>query len=202
MDNGIPVRLTLVSASPRRRELLTELQIPFDVLPSSAAERWLAETPNALALENARRKVERSRFFRDRSRILLGADTLIAYQDGLLGKPSGRESARRMLDVLSGAWHDVITGVWLVGPSAASLQFVEIGDAAVTRVKFRRLSRQEITDYLNTQEWQDKAGAYAIQGFGRTLVETVDGDFENVVGLPTKMIHGLLRKHFHHCRFL
>lgn len=104
-----------------------------------------------------------------------------------------------MLVALSGAWHEVVTGIWLVGPAAASPHFVEIGDDAVTRMKFRRLSPQDITDYLDSHEWLDKAGAYAIQGYGRNLVETVDGDFENVVGLPTKLIHGLLSEHFRHC---
>lgn len=201
MDSEVPVRLTLVSASPRRRELLADLQIPFDVVRSAAAERWQADSSSILAVKNARRKVERSQHFRDRSRVLLGADTIITHFRGVLGKPVGRESARRMLELLSASWHEVITGVWLSGPAPEPTRLTEIGSAAVTRVKFHRLSPSDVADYLDTKEWQDKAGAYAIQGFGRRLIETVDGDFENVVGLPTRLIHGLLDQHFRYCRF-
>ncbi|MDD5087513.1 MAG: Maf family protein [bacterium] len=201
MDRDVPVRLTLVSASPRRSELLGALRIPFDVVPSIAAERWLAETPKSLAQVNAKRKVERSRHFRDRSRVLLGADTIIAHRGGVLGKPIGRESARRMLETLSDVWHEVITGVWLSGPALDSSRFMDIGGAAITRVKFRSLSPRDIADYLDTREWSDKAGAYAIQGIGRGLAEHIDGDFENVIGLPTHVIHGLFKEYFGYCRF-
>lgn len=177
--------------------------LPFDVQPSDVAERWCRPDPEDVVRHNACRKVERSRYYRDRSRVLLGADTIIAFDGGMFGKPAGRESARRMLSALSGRWHQVITGVRLSGPhSSDRFDLCEIGAAAVTRVRFRDLSPSQIVGYLRSGEWQDKAGAYAIQGLGRALVDVVDGDFENVVGLPVHLIHGLLEEHFSHCRFL
>ena len=202
MDNLVTVRLTLVSASPRRRELLGKLGLPFDVLPSAAAERWAATDALELAQINARRKVEKSIHYRARDRLLLGADTIIAFDGRIFGKPAGRESAGRMLHALSGRWHEVVTGVCLSGPAVSGLETSTIESAASTRVRFRSLSSSDIEGYLAGGEWNGKAGAYAIQDAGRALVEKLDGDYENVVGLPTELIHELLSRHFRHCRFL
>lgn len=203
MDNLIAVRLTLVSASPRRRELLARLGHPFDIFPSGASERWTASDSRALAMLNAGRKVEKSEYFHDPARLLLGADTLISFGGRVFGKPAGVESARRMLQALSGLEHDVITGVTLSGPGADTNQPIRtVADAAVSRVRFRRLSSPEIEAYLATREWDGKAGAYAIQESGGGLVAELKGDFENVVGLPVTLIHDLIEQHFGHCRFL
>jgi septum formation protein len=203
LDNTIPVRLTLVSASPRRRELLAGLHLPFDVIPSHASERWSASDSRALAILNARRKVEQSELFGDPARVLLGADTLISLRNRVFGKPAGEDSARRMLSVLSNGWHEVITGVCLSGPSAANPVVSMITTAIdVSRVRFRKLDSKDIEAYIASGEWEGKAGAYAIQESGRDLVAELDGAFDNVVGLPVTLIHDLLRQHFGHCSFL
>jgi septum formation protein len=197
------VRLTLVSASPRRHELLSKLGIPFDVYPTDAKELWEADNARELAILNARIKVERSSFSGDRSRLLLGADTLISLEDRIFGKAADGASARVMLATLSGRVHDVITGVCLSGPARSpSLDLLSVERAAISRVQFRDLTARDIEDYLASDEWRDKAGAYAIQGLGNTLISKLDGDYDNVVGLPTTLIHDLLGTHFGHCRFL
>jgi septum formation protein len=192
-----------VSASPRRRELLARLGILFDVLPSEATELWSGRDNRALAILNATRKIERSPLHGDRSRVLLGADTIVALRDRLFGKPAGIESARRMLQALSGHQHDVITGVALTGPGPVPHSPpIQVEASALTKVRFRDLTADEIQAYLATGEWSGKAGAYAIQDAGRDLVSAVNGDFDNVVGLPITLIHDLLSKHFGHCVFL
>ena len=191
-----------MSASPRRAELLKELQVPYDIQPSAAAEFWTAESPTQLAMDNARRKVERSPVFGDRSRVLIGADTLISCESRLFGKPVGIESAQRMLTFLSGRTHEVITGVCISGPSAASETSPQICPvAAVSHVRFHDLSPAQIRAYLVTGEWEGKAGAYGIQGLAGKFVAKLEGDYNNVVGLPIQLIHDLLRQKFVHCRF-
>jgi septum formation protein len=197
------VRLTLVSASPRRAELLRKLALPYDVRPSAAAEYWTAESPAQLAMDNARHKVERSPLYGDRSRVLIGADTIIACDNRLFGKPAGRESAMRILQFLSGRKHEVITGVCVSGPNAeAALPFINVSDAAVSSVHFHELSAAQLREYVESGEWEGKAGAYAIQGLAAGFVSELIGDYQNVVGLPVELIHGLLREKFIHCRFL
>jgi septum formation protein len=202
LDRRISVRLTLVSASPRRRELLAKLGFPFDIVPSSAAERWAASNPRELTQGNARRKVEKSEHFGATDRLLIGADTIISFDGRIFGKPAGRESAATMLRALSARWHEVITGVSLSGPNASGLDTITVESAASTRVRFRALSPSDIESYLHSGEWNGKAGAYAIQDAGRGLVEDLEGDYDNVVGLPTELIHELFARHFGHCCFL
>ena len=201
MADKIGVRLTLVSASPRRAELLRRLSVPFDVIPSRAAEHWAGPDASTLAIENARRKVERSSRFGDRSRLLLGADTLLQVNSQLLGKPAGAVSASQMLEKLSGREHEVITGVYITGPSEAGEGPPIWAEASVSSVvRFHELSRNQIREYIDSGEWRDKAGAYAIQGLGQKFVAHLDGDFDNVVGLPVQVIHDLLIEKFVHFR--
>lgn len=203
LDNRVPVRLTLVSASPRRRELLAKLELPFEVSPSNSPELMDGADGQVLAMLNACSKVERSSFFEDRSRVLLGADTLIAVGETLFFKPEDVESARRMLTLLSGREHHVITGVCLSGPSATPhTLFIRVESVALSKVRFRDLSLEDIQAYLDSGEWEGKAGAYAIQSAGRGLVANLEGDLDNVIGLPTTLIHDLISTHFSHCRFL
>ncbi|MCB9357198.1 MAG: septum formation protein Maf [Calditrichaeota bacterium] len=193
------VRLTLVSASPRRQELLKSLKIPFDVAPSAASECWLAPTPEELASLNAARKVDRSQYRRDRDRLLLGADTIIALDREVFGKPAGNDSARRMLSRLSDRWHKVITGFCLMRGGEEERK---ICASVVAGVRIRSLSAVEIDAYLATSEWVGKAGAYAIQGKAGAFVEEISGDYSNVVGLPTERIGQELERNFREFRFL
>jgi septum formation protein len=205
LDNLITVRLTLVYSSPRRRELLQKLGIPFDIRPSHASERWIATECTALATLNASRKVEGSSLFGDGTRLLLGADTIVVLGSRPFGKPAGIESARRMLVALSGNTHLVITGISLAGPAPAPIPtrpIIRVEASAQTHVRFRPLTDSDIGAYLETGEWLGKAGAYAIQESGSDLVSNIDGDFDNVVGLPVTLLNDLLSKHFSHCRFL
>jgi len=153
-------------------------------------------------MANARRKVEASPMHGDPARLLLGADTLIAVDGDTFGKPVGLDAARRMLQRLSDRWHEVVTGVCLSGPDGTGGAVRDVIGVAVSRVRFRHLTRADVTAYLATGEWRGKAGAYAIQDARRSLVDTLDGDFDNVVGLPLELIRELLEEHFGHCRFL
>jgi len=177
----IPVgqtRLVLASASPRRRELLGQLGITFEV---SAAD--IDETPRpgeaagAYVLRLAREKA-RAVALRHPDAWVLAADTTVALDDALLGKPRDADEARDMLGRLSGRTHEVHTGVALTGPGA------EHATQVSTRVTFRALSPGEIAWYAGTGEPLDKAGSYAMQGKGGFLVAAVEGSPTNVIGLP------------------
>ena len=195
-------RLTLVSASPRRQQLLASINIPFDVAPSNAHERWVGINPEELAKDNAERKVRSSEFFGNHSRILLGADTIIHHNGQVLGKPAGKESARRMLEVLSGWRHDVITAYCLVSFTKSGEIKRFHSEAVVSKVLFKELSRKMIQRYLQTDEWRGKAGAYAIQGEAGKFVLDVDGDYDNVVGLPIKQLQESIGTNFSDYQFL
>lgn len=192
------VRLTLVSASPRRRDLLTELAIPFDVHPSHAAELWSADSPQELATANAVRKAEKSELIGQSGRLLLAADTIIALDGEVFGKPAGKDAALRMLTRLSDRWHQVITGYCLhLGGGD-----LRVADAITSEVKFRELSSDDLRRYVNSAEWHGKAGAYAIQGEAGKFVIELRGARDNVIGLPIEAIRQSLGRHFAHCKFL
>lgn len=185
------VRWVLASASPRRRELLEKAGQDFDVIPSGAAEIPHAdETGEArsrrLAVEKATEVAARIP-----GRWVLGADTLVLCEDAILGKPGDLEEARAMLVGLSGRRHRVVTGFALIGPDRAIVG----EEAVVTVVGFRKLSDAEIDGYVESREWQDKAGAYAIQGAAAAFVSELRGSHSNVVGLPLEAVERVLREH-------
>lgn len=175
-------RLVLASASPRRRELLGQLGLDFEV---SAAD--IDETPRqgerapAYVLRLAREKA-RAVATRHPGAWVLAADTTVALGEELLGKPRDAAGAREMLGRLSGRTHEVHTGVALAGPTSG--HSVEHSRAVCTRVSFRSLSAGEIAWYAGTGEPLDKAGSYAVQGKGGFLVAAVEGSPTNVIGLP------------------
>lgn len=119
---------------------------------------------------------------------VLGADTIVVVRGKVLGKPKNESDARKMLDLLSGRWHRVITGVAIVKSSRVLSGIEE------TRVKFRRMTRKEIKDYVASGEPMDKAGGYAVQGGARVFVESIIGDYSNVVGLPLNLVVTLLAR--------
>jgi septum formation protein len=173
--------LILASASPRRRNLLRAAGLRFRVIPSRAAEGepWPGEDPRRYARRAARDKgVELSDRFP--CAWVLSADTIVTFDGKILGKPSDRRQAFRMLSLLSGREHRVHTAVCLL--NAGRKWRAEA--LATTRVRFRPLTKEEIEGYLRTGEADDKAGAYAAQGAGTLLIERVCGSFSNVVGLP------------------
>lgn len=182
--------LVLASASPRRQELLTLLDLPFTILPADVDEsRHDALPPAERAQRLAADKASVVSHLRHEA-LVLGADTLVVLGAEVMGKPRDAVDAQRMLRRLSGQTHQVVTGIALV--AAGELLASE---TVATDVRFRALAEREITSYVATGEPMDKAGAYAIQGRGAILIEGIVGDYANVVGLPLTRLAILLRHH-------
>jgi septum formation protein len=180
--------LVLASASPRRSELLRNAGISFVVEPAHVPEQPL---PNERPLVYAQRLAcdkARAVFARHPDAVVLGADTIVVADEHLLEKPRDAEDAARMLRLLSGRAHQVVTGVCLM-----SAGFVQT-EAEITEVRFSSLSESEIANYVATGEPMDKAGAYAIQGVASRWVERIDGCYFNVVGLPLPHVYRMLRR--------
>jgi septum formation protein len=190
--------IVLASASPRRQELLRNAGIPFTVQPADINETPLAgESPRDCAERLAREKA--MVVFRSRPHdCVLGADTIVVVEGTILGKPRDVDDAARMLRLLSGRTHDVITGVCVVGPVAGGQWSAGEGQAltafATTLVTMCELSDDEIRDYVATGEPMDKAGAYAIQGMASRWIPRIEGDYGNVVGLPVALVYAMLQK--------
>jgi septum formation protein len=182
--------LILASASPRRRALLQQLGFTFAVVPSDVPETpHPGEAPAAFARRIARAKAT-AVARRHPGAVVLGADTVVVVDGEILGKPTDRADARRMLERLSGRAHRVLTAVTLVGAGAA------VEDTLVeTEVEFRRLDAADIDTYLDSGEPFDKAGAYAVQGGAEAFVTRLNGSYSNVVGLPVDEVAALLRRH-------
>ena len=174
--------LILASTSPQRRAILTQLRIPFEVAAPS-----FAELPGTGPLERAAGK---ARSVDGGEGPVLGVDTEVLLDGRLLGKPANAHEARAMLESLAGRSHEVVSGLCLRTRDWEELE------SATTLVTFRRLTSREFEAYVEAGEWEGRAGAYAIQGFGASLVERVDGDFLNVVGLPAALLLRLLGERF------
>jgi septum formation protein len=170
------VQLILASGSPQRRAILERLGVPFTVRASSVAEIEQGP-PELVTLENARRKATAVRE-PAADEAVLACDTVVALDGAIHGKPADELAARATLRLLGGTTHTVFSGLALVLPDG------ERSALARTEVSFRPLSEDLIDWYLATGEWRGRAGAYAIQGAGAALVRAVNGDYENVVGLP------------------
>ncbi len=187
-------QLVLASASPRRRELLTQVGFQFRVLAAEIPEDpQPGEDPIAYVTRLAREKAEAVRAHlavnppdSQPAAIVLGADTTVVVDGQILGKPESASDAARMLRLLSGRTHQVITGVAVVSPTQTLIA------AEVTAVQFFSLSDQEIADYISTGEPMDKAGAYAIQGRAARWIPRIHGCYFNVVGLPLALVASLL----------
>jgi septum formation protein len=191
MKGSKMARLILASASPRRAELLRQLNLDFEVVVSNASEEIPAKpvNPGQLVMDLAARKVSEAAENTGQDAVLIGADTVVALEDRILGKPADSTAAMAMLADLSGKKHRVFTGLALYQPLTARL----IRDFAMTEVRFRELSRDEIAAYVRTGEPLDKAGAYGIQGLGAALVEGINGCYFNVVGLPLSKLVMMLK---------
>jgi septum formation protein len=184
------VDIVLASASPRRRELLKKIVDDFRVVPSGVDETKIKERdPVKFALEAAILKA-RDIGERHPSSLVIAADTIVCLGDRIIGKPRNREDARRTLEALSGTRHRVITAValfkkkvnrWLTGYEESF-------------VRFKKLESGAIHAYLNTGDSLDKAGSYAIQEVNDAFVESLEGDYDNVVGLPVELLRRLLER--------
>lgn len=171
----------LASGSPQRRAILEQLGIAFDVQPSDATEQ-LSGNPDEVVIENALRKARSVAQRLGGARLVLGADTTVVLDGRLYGKARDLSEARSQLERLSARVHDVWSAVALVEGNE------ERTATARTSVHFRRLDEQTVDWYLESDEWQDRAGSYAIQGKGAALVERIEGDYWNVVGLPVSAL--------------
>lgn len=182
----------LASASPRRREILAGLGLEFEVVVPQVEER-VDGPPEELVVENALRKARAVAEQAAEGALVLGVDTDVVLDGRVLGKAADPAAARERLMALSGHTHQVLSGVALVAPEAiAGRGFAPAPSerTALSRslVTFRELDDDTLDLYLRSEEWRDRAGAYAIQGLGSLLVERVEGDFSNVVGLPVRTV--------------
>jgi septum formation protein len=188
--------LVLASASPRRQELLRKAGISFTVQPADIDETPLANEPPRDYAERLAREKALAVSQAQLKNYVLGADTIVVIEDQMLGKPRDTDDAARMLRLLAGRTHAVITGVCLVSP-ATSCQLPVTGKtktaSETTLVTMDEISDAEIHAYISTGEPMDKAGAYAIQGMASRWIPRVEGDYSNVVGLPVALVYKMLR---------
>ena len=182
---NIKEKLVLASGSPRRLELLEKMGISPEVIVSSAEEIDGDFEPDKLVVANA--MIKALVVLRQHpTRSVLGSDTVVAIDGKILGKPKDAAHAKEMLEMLSGRMHSVFTGVALLEDTKMITEVVE------SKVKFRDLCEAEILDYIATGEPFDKAGAYGIQGLGKTLILEYTGEFDNIVGLPIETVAKML----------
>ena len=173
-------RVVLASASPRRKELLEQIGLQFEVAPSNHDEEITSasephETARKLSLGKARSAARKHR-----NALIIAADTFVVFGDRILGKPHANAEAREMLRALNGQAHSVITGFTILDAETGKV----LSRSVATRVHMRKLTLKEIDSYVRSKEPLGKAGGYAIQGLGAVLVEKIEGDYSNVVGLP------------------
>ena len=181
--------LLLASRSPQRRAILEQLAIPFEVVVPQYEETMTGADPVAEVERRAQGKA-RSVAKVAGDQPVLGVDTEVVVDGRVYGKPGDESEAEAMLEELSGQTHEVVSGLCLLTPAWEELRH------AVTRVSFRTLTPRELGLYVVTEEWRERAGGYAIQGLGAALVERIEGDYLNVVGLPASLLVDLLAERF------
>lgn len=186
-------RILLASQSPRRRELLSQAGFVYEVEPSQVEEHTTRTIPWEIVMELSRQKaLDISRRYKDPELLVVGADTIVAYGDRILGKPHSAEAAVEMLTLLQGSRHQVYTGVTLV--------WTEQGEERIhtfyekTEVEFYPMSQEEIYRYVDTGDCMDKAGAYGIQTQFGIYIKGIHGDYNNVVGLPIAALYQEMKR--------
>ncbi|MDF2673945.1 MAG: maf protein [Clostridiales bacterium] len=183
-------KIILASSSPRRIEILKNLGLEFDIIPSNYKEVIVNKLPEELVCYIARNKALEVSSRVKSGNLILAADTMVFVDNSVLGKPHTKDAAYTMLRSLSGRKHDVITGICLLSRDLNKIYT----DYEVTSVFFKELSDEEIWSYVSTGEPLDKAGAYGIQGFGGLFVKRIEGCYFNVVGLPIYKLYNGLRE--------
>jgi septum formation protein len=181
------LRLILASASPRRREILDSLGVRFEVVVPDV-EEVTEGPPEELVVENARRKARVGLRAAGEEALVLGVDTEVFLDGRALGKAGNRAEARDRLERLSGRTHTVLSGLVLLAPGQGGGGPEERAGVARSAVTFVELDESTLDLYLSSGEWRDRAGAYAVQGLGSILVDRVDGDLSNVIGLPLGLL--------------
>lgn len=182
-------KIILASASPRRKELMMLLGAEFQVVVSDCEERITKDIPEDVTMELSRQKAEAVAEHVGRSNIVIGADTIVSLEGRILGKPSGKEEAYEMISSLQGKVHQVYTGVTILSKEKK----IENTFFVKTDVTVTSMTEEEICEYINTKEPYDKAGAYGIQGLFGKYVESIAGDYNNVVGLPVHRLYKELK---------
>lgn len=187
------MKIILASASPRRQELLQQIGLDFEVIPSNVDESVdMAESPEQMVKQLAYSKAKDVSLKISQPGIVIGADTIVIHDKNILGKPKDEMEAYTMLKKLSGDIHTVFTGFSIINTCTGKT----VTGYERTLVKFREIHDEDIRKYINTREPMDKAGAYGIQKKGSLLVERIEGDYFNVVGLPIAKIAWILQKEF------
>lgn len=186
----------LASASPRRKELLEKMGLQFSIVVSEADESTVSrDIPvNLYVQELALLKASATAkmLLRNKKALIIAADTIVTLDGEILGKPDGEDGAKKMLSLLSGRTHEVYTGYCIMRISDGKT----VCNSVKTEVKFKTLTEQKIRSYIESGEPMDKAGAYGIQGLGSMLIEKINGDYFNVVGLPVSALADTLEKEF------
>jgi septum formation protein len=178
--------LTLASTSPQRRAILEQLRIPFEVAEPDYVEH---DPPDAEPIELVRRHAEgKARSVHRGGAVTLGVDTTVVLDGRVYGKAADQDDAARILHDLSGRTHSVVSGLCLLGAGE------DVVAHELTEVAFRVLSDESVAGYVESGEWEGRAGAYAIQGLGGRLVERIDGDYLNIVGLPGTLLVSVLER--------
>lgn len=197
-------RLILASGSPRRKELLEQIGAEFEILSAKGEEVITSDIPSQVVMELSAQKAEEvaGRYEKElgtgkaceenrQTVVILGADTVVAYENKILGKPKDEADAIRMLQMLAGDTHSVFTGVTLLIEQAGKREKKTF--FAETKVTMYPMSEEEIKAYVATGEPMDKAGAYGIQGKCAAYIERIEGDYNNVVGLPVSLVYQTLK---------
>ncbi len=185
--------IILASGSPRRQELLTKARIPIRIVPPNINEEIIGgESARETVLRLSLAKVEAIiDVFRNESpRWVLGVDTLVELNGKIIGKPKSVDDATEVIRTLSGRVHRVLSGITLLKAKSEK----PVTRVAITEVKFKEMSEDEITFYINTGEWSGVAGGYRIQGVGSFFIEWIKGSYSNVMGLPLETFYGILRE--------
>jgi septum formation protein len=189
---GALKQLVLASTSKRRIEILREIGVDFLVIEPKYREIIIEKEPLRTVLNNAKNKGMSVLDASPSNSLILSADTVVVAEEGeILGKPDSLSTSISMLKKLNGRYHYVLTGICVIDKDSGSLECSH----ETTKVKFRKVSDEMIIQYASTLEGMDKAGSYAAQGLGALLIESIEGDFYNVIGLPIGLVYALLAKY-------
>ncbi len=180
-------QIILASASPRRKEIMTQVGLKFTVMPSEGDEQSKETKPEEFVKELSLHKAEEIAGRTDKEALIIGADTVVTHHGSILGKPKTRQEAEQMLSELQNDEHEVFTGVTLIARSLDG-SVKKRAFAVGTRVRVTAMTMEQIRRYVDTGEPMDKAGAYAVQGLFAPYIESVCGDYYNIVGLPISAV--------------
>ncbi|WP_426348942.1 nucleoside triphosphate pyrophosphatase [Alloiococcus sp. CFN-8] len=185
------MKIVLASSSPRRKELMNKITSEFEIVVSNFNEETVEfnGNPCEYVIELSKRKAKEVLKAAPADSIIIGADTVVAQNNMILGKPKSREEAYNMLQSLSDSWHEVFTGVTVISKNSLK----EESQCTATRVKFSPLTEEEISAYLDSEDYMSFAGAYGIQGAAGIFVEQIIGDYYNIVGLPINKLNCMLK---------